>query len=405
MKIRVLMTIYLFILVVLSPVSDAMWLSKIEGIASEKNEVILHLQFFSKDKKFGVDHGREQRLLFIREKTDCLNYSVISVDCTPEDLFIVREGWLPYYSDNEIIKSWGHFVNIEKDINECNLDLTIRISGDIITYILPFKFNNVDYPFDKYDIDLSMIVFKNNTIDDLSFPFYKGKLIDSNYELENFIFLSSGTYQIHGGDYYGTIYETNNLQIKRTLFQTTLIGIFLWIMIYLLIAIFYMVQKGEESGKVIRLYMGFFVPSLFVFGFIQNIGSLATTPLIIFGSILLISTLLLCVNILIPKEENNRRSKQQEKEKDKYRKNVIYIIFSIWLVATILLLLFSSCNILGYAVEWVLDGYVSIITTTLFIALILSFIFKPPRGTEIKKRYQKFHGKNVKKLKSWLKKP
>ena len=70
MKSRILILIFAVIPIFLLPLSSAMSITIIEGSANEKNEIILQLKLYSKDKKFGVydDENDERYLLFIREK-------------------------------------------------------------------------------------------------------------------------------------------------------------------------------------------------------------------------------------------------------------------------------------------------------------------------------------------------
>lgn len=381
---------------VLLPFSNAIWIEKIEGSVPEKNEIVLKLQLFS--EKFGVNDNGEQKLLFIREKTDFSNFSLINIDCNPKDSFSVRKDWIIYSDGDKTSKYRGHYICIENKTDTYEVELTIKISGDIRTYFMPFKFNNLDYPYDKYNIDLFMVILTDNKNDiNQSFSRYKGEQIDSNYDLKNFLFYEKGIYPIKDKEYYGIIYETKNMQITRNPFEYILISIFIWILFFLLISIFYLVWNGEDIRNVIRLYMGFFIPSLFVFGLIQNVGSLAKTPLTIFGSVLLISTLLLCINILTPKDRHTKGFIQKNKEI--YRRNIILFLCLIWLLGTFLLLILSFRNIIGYFIEVLIGNGFSILSTVLFIFLIVYFVFKPPRGEKMKKRWKKFNRELFRKLK------
>ena len=185
------------------------------------------------------------------------------------------------------------------------------------------------------------------------------------------------------------------MQITRTQFETILINIFLWIIFLLFIAMSYMVWTNQDSSKVIRLYMGFFVPSLFAFGLIQNVSSMGTTPLIIFGSTLLLSTLLLCVNIMMPIDSNLRKD---------YREFAIFALLYLGVIVIFIMLLSSLCNIFGYMIEFFIGENFSKLSTSLFIGFIILFIFRPKQRKKMKEIWREFKKRLFKDTKSNKKK-
>ncbi len=85
----------------------------------------------------------------------------------------------------------------------------------------------------------------------------------------------------------------------------------------------------------------------------QNVGHLITTPLVLFGSIILFSTLLLYVNII-----------QRGKES---RKLAIPLMFGIRFLMTFFYLIFSLRNVFGYIKEVLIGNGLSILFVFLFV--------------------------------------
>lgn len=381
MRKKLLIIIFLTILMVYSPVSSALWVKSFDITASDQNEIVINLKLFQPLRDFGVEHGGEKRLLFIREKSDTLSYSFLNVDCSPEDVFVVRDEWIMYNNTVEIIKMRGYLVAIAEEIRTNEIEISIKLSWNA-GYSLPFQHNNVSYPFDEYHGDIFLMFFTEENSTSMVSPFTPATW-GSDYVLVNRSFFYDGTYKMSNYDYYVEIYETHDMGIKRPFFEVSVVGIFLWILVLLLFAIIYMVWNCYDCGKVIRLYMGFFVPTLFLFGYLQNIGSLANMPFIIFGSILLISTLLLIINIFM---DNKTEDKRKKKEKDRAREYIRGVVI-IWGMIT-LFMLFITRNSFDFIFKWLSGNgnYFLFFTSCLSSGLIMLFILSSSKVKKIKEK-------------------
>ncbi len=230
------MVLMVLLALFLHPYSVATFIEEIEGQAPEKNEIILKLKIFYDNI---VNDDGDYLILFLREKYEPeinnSNFTIINVECNSTDKFVVSKGWLTYSQDGKYVTYFGHFIRATEEIKEKEIHLKIKISGNIYKFFYkPFKFNDVDYPFDRYDVDLLIVIFTKKIGASLPEKIV-GERVKDNYEIQNFVFNYKGTYPIKDKNYYGVIYETKDMRITRNLFEKIIMSIFIWILFLLLL--------------------------------------------------------------------------------------------------------------------------------------------------------------------------
>ncbi len=296
------------LLSIFSPISAM----NIGSSAENRNTISLNFNFFD---KLGINKISDRNYpgywLFLIQNINEYGLSDISVSFNNEtnvpilckEIYSFYNPIILNFEDNKSENFSGYLFYTTKNIKEDAFGyifgkLTLYITGDVWGHIkAPFIWNGADYPFDQYSIDLRIIFFTNDSHDVVIFPEWEHasglKIEKTAYKLSNSFFSQAKIYTID--DSYATSYEAKGITISRPDIEQNIVSIFLWLMVIIYIFLFFKIIEGEDLNILLTIYLGYFTPALFVFAWLINQDPMIDSFVIIFGVLILSSTLFLLI--------------------------------------------------------------------------------------------------------------